>query len=229
MYALWSLLVEASTQEIEPSQAIDTEGIEARLPSMRYVGLRMIWMVMVHFLLSWRMTPVQSLRSLPLTSRHQTRLKVVIPEKGPPPIEREMRNVSQVEDDGYQRSSSHGSIFSRFRNKFQSRPPGTLILVRHGESLWNFNKTFTGWCDVDLSDLGTREVEHAARLLLERGYTVDIAYTSRLKRAIRSVWIILKELNMVHLPVFKSWRLNERMYGALEGLSKPQLALELGE
>ena len=138
-----------------------------------------------------------------------------------------MKNVSQVEDDGYQQSRRF-SMFSRLRNRFQSVQPGTLILVRHGESLWNYNKTFTGWCDVDLSDLGTREVEHAARLLLERGYTVDITYTSRLKRAIRSVWIILKELNMVHLPVFKSWRLNERMYGALEGLSKPQLALELG-
>ena len=176
------------------------------------------------------LTLVQSFRSSCLSLQHvssQSRLLVVIPEKGPPPPEREMKNVSQVEDDGYQQSRRF-SVFSRMRSRFQSVQPGTLILVRHGESLWNFNKTFTGWCDVDLSDLGTREVEHAARLLLERGYTVDITYTSRLKRAIRSVWIILKELNMVHLPVFKSWRLNERMYGALEGLSKPQLALELG-
>ena len=178
------------------------------------------------------LTLVQSFHAIRLSATRihsKTQLQVLIPDKGPPPLEREMKNVSQVEDDGYNQSRPRSfSMFSRFRNRFQSVQPGTLILVRHGESLWNYNKTFTGWCDVDLSDLGTREVEHAARLLLERGYTVDITYTSRLKRAIRSVWIILKELNMVHLPVFKSWRLNERMYGALEGLSKPQLALELG-
>ncbi len=106
--------------------------------------------------------------------------------------------------------------------------PGTLILVRHGESLWNANKTFTGWADPDLSAQGYREVEHAARLLVEGGYTVDIVFTSRLKRAIRSSWILLRELNEVHLPVFKSWRLNERMYGALTGLSKTETAELLG-
>lgn len=145
-------------------------------------------------------------------------------------VKKRSKEVSQVEDDGYSisRSGSWLHLFSKAVS-LPLQQPGTLILVRHGESSWNFNKTFTGWCDVDISDLGKREVEHAARLLLERGYKVDVVYTSRLKRAIRSVWIILKELNKVHLPVFKSWRLNERMYGALEGLSKPQLALELGE
>ena len=73
------------------------------------------------------------------------------------------------------------------------------------------------------------QVEHASRLLLERGYTIDVAYTSRLKRAIRSTWILLQELNLIHLPVYKSWRLNERMYGALEGLSKPVMAMIEGE
>lgn len=87
--------------------------------------------------------------------------------------------------------------------------PGTLILVRHGESAWNKNKTFTGWADPDLTDQGRREVEHAARLLMEGGYKIDVVFTSRLKRAIRSVWIILQEMNKVYLPVFKSWRLNE--------------------
>ena len=106
--------------------------------------------------------------------------------------------------------------------------PGTLILVRHGESVWNANKTFTGWADPDLSPQGYREVEHAARLLVEGGYGVDIVFTSRLKRAIRSSWILLRELNEVHLPVFKSWRLNERMYGALTGLSKAETAERLG-
>lgn len=89
--------------------------------------------------------------------------------------------------------------------------PGTLILVRHGESEWNHNKTFTGWADPDLTEQGKREVEHAARLLMEGGYKIDVVFTSRLKRAIRSVWILLQELNEVYLPVFKSWRLNERM------------------
>mmetsp|Transcript_2733 Transcript_2733/g.4968 ORF Transcript_2733/g.4968 Transcript_2733/m.4968 type:complete len:662 (-) Transcript_2733:4412-6397(-) len=106
--------------------------------------------------------------------------------------------------------------------------PGTLILVRHGESLWNANKTFTGWADPDLSEQGKREIEHAARLLLEGGYEIDVVFTSRLKRAIRSSWILLQELNEVYLPVFKSWRLNERMYGALTGLSKKETAEQLG-
>jgi len=109
--------------------------------------------------------------------------------------------------------------------------PGTLILVRHGESEWNKNKTFTGWADPDLTDQGKREVEHAARLLMEGGYHYDIhvVFTSRLKRAIRSTWILLQEFNTVYLPVFKSWRLNERFYGALTGLNKTQTAERLGE
>jgi 2,3-bisphosphoglycerate-dependent phosphoglycerate mutase len=106
--------------------------------------------------------------------------------------------------------------------------PGTLILVRHGESLWNANKTFTGWADPDLSERGFREVQHAARLLLEGGYEIDVVFTSRLKRAIRSSWVVLKEMNQVYLPVFKSWRLNERMYGGLTGLGKSQTAVQLG-
>jgi hypothetical protein len=98
----------------------------------------------------------------------------------------------------------------------QSRvDPGTLILVRHGESEWNLNKTFTGWADPDLTEQGKREVEHAARLLMEGGYKIDVVFTSRLKRAIRSVWILLQEFNEVYLPVFKSWRLNERMVRGL--------------
>jgi 2,3-bisphosphoglycerate-dependent phosphoglycerate mutase len=110
----------------------------------------------------------------------------------------------------------------------KSTEPGILILVRHGESTWNANKTFTGWADPDLSERGYREVEHAARLLLEGGYEIDVVFTSRLKRAIRSTWIILQEMNNVYLPVFKSWRLNERMYGALTGLGKKATADTLG-
>ena len=99
--------------------------------------------------------------------------------------------------------------------KSATTEPGTLILVRHGESEWNRNKTFTGWADPDLTEQGKREVEHAARLLMEGGYKIDVVFTSRLKRAIRSVWILLQEFNEVYLPVFKSWRLNERMVSGL--------------
>lgn len=109
-----------------------------------------------------------------------------------------------------------------------NKDPGTLILVRHGESEWNANKTFTGWADPDLSEQGVREMEHAARLLLEGGYDIDVVFTSRLTRAIRSSFILLKELNEIHIPVFKSWRLNERMYGALTGLSKVETAEQIG-
>ena len=102
---------------------------------------------------------------------------------------------SQVEDDGYS-VHSRNSFFNLLNriNPLNKPEPGTLILVRHGQTTLNYNKTFTGWIDVDLSENGKREVEHAARLLLERGYTVDVTYTSRLKRAIRSSWIILKGL-----------------------------------
>ena len=85
-----------------------------------------------------------------------------------------------------------------------------------------------GWADPDLSEQGVRETEHAARLLLAGGYDIDVVFTSRLKRAIRSTWIILGEMNQLYIPVFKSWRLNERMYGALTGLCKKETAEQLG-
>mmetsp|Transcript_3745 Transcript_3745/g.4312 ORF Transcript_3745/g.4312 Transcript_3745/m.4312 type:complete len:852 (+) Transcript_3745:42-2597(+) len=115
-----------------------------------------------------------------------------------------------------------------FQRMYRPKDPGTLILIRHGQSLWNANQTFTGWADPDLSQKGHREAEHAARLLLEGGYEIDVVFTSRLKRAIRTARIILQELNEVYLPVFKSWRLQERNYGALTGLSKKETAEELG-
>lgn len=132
-----------------------------------------------------------------------------------------------AEDDGY--GYHKNDILSSLEMYLSSPKPGTLILVRHGESEWNSQQRFTGWVDVDLSDRGRREVEHAAKLLKERGFTIDITYTSVLKRAIRSSWIILKELNQIYRPTVKSWRLNERMYGGLEGLPKPALAVALGE
>jgi 2,3-bisphosphoglycerate-dependent phosphoglycerate mutase len=147
-------------------------------------------------------------------------------------------NNKNIEDDGLGTANSRqtpsapssSSIFQTVLEKVQGkRQPGTLILVRHGETDWNHRELFTGWVDVDLSERGIREVEHAARLLLERGYTADITYTSMLKRAIRSSWIILNEINQIYRPIIKTWRLNERMYGALEGHSKPGLAKLFGE
>lgn len=127
----------------------------------------------------------------------------------------------EMDEDGYaglQRSRSKLKQMARLPLNFarkvmrpSTKEPGLLILVRHGESEWNRNKTFTGWADPDLTEQGKREVEHAARLLMEGGYKIDVVFTSRLKRAIRSVWILLQEFNEVYLPVFKSWRLNERM------------------
>src|SRR6056297_396336 len=138
--------------------------------------------------------------------------------------------VSEIEDDVFAGSNSWAKKVYRALNAATKRKePGTLIMIRHGESMLNYNKTFTGWIDADLNERGIRETEHSARLLMERGYEIDVTYTSRLKRAIRSSWILMTELGQIYRPVYKSWRLNERMYGALEGMSKPGLAEELGE
>ena len=119
-----------------------------------------------------------------------------------------------------------GKFVFRRRERHQVEP-GQLILVRHGESQWNANKTFTGWADPDLSPQGYREVEYAARLLLESGYDIDMIFTSRLTRAIRSTWVLLQELNQVYLPVFKSWRLNERMVRNVVGSALVLSLLEI--
>jgi 2,3-bisphosphoglycerate-dependent phosphoglycerate mutase len=138
--------------------------------------------------------------------------------------------ISLIEDDGYSISNKKKNRLVRWwKENFRVKKPGSLILVRHGETVLNYNKTFTGWIDTDLSERGFKEIEHAASLLLERGYSVDVVYTSRLKRAIRSSWILLIKLNQLYKPVYKSWRLNERMYGDLEGKSKQHIAVELGE
>ena len=106
--------------------------------------------------------------------------------------------------------------------------PGSLILLRCGESSWTKTGRFTGWADPDIIQPGILEMEHAARLLLSEGYEPDIIYTSRLTRAVKSTWTVLNELNAPYLPVYKSWRLNERNYGALTGLKKMDAAKELG-
>ena len=104
-----------------------------------------------------------------------------------------------------------------------------LVLLRHGESDWNRENRFTGWTDVDLSPQGIAEARAAGKLLKSEGYDFDIAYTSVLKRAIRTLWIALDELNRTWLPEEKSWRLNERHYGALQGLNKAEMAAKFGE
>jgi 2,3-bisphosphoglycerate-dependent phosphoglycerate mutase len=104
-----------------------------------------------------------------------------------------------------------------------------LVLLRHGESVWNKENRFSGWTDVDLSEKGILEAEKAGKVLKENNYTFDIAYTSFLKRGIRTLWIVLDELDLMWIPVFKSWRLNERHYGALQGYSKAKMAAEVGE
>ncbi|MBY8978799.1 MAG: 2,3-diphosphoglycerate-dependent phosphoglycerate mutase [Candidatus Lokiarchaeota archaeon] len=104
-----------------------------------------------------------------------------------------------------------------------------LVLLRHGESEWNRQNRFTGWTDVDLSVQGIIEAEKAGNLLKDNNFTFDIAYTSVLKRGIRTLWIVLDKMDLMWIPVFRSWRLNERHYGALQGLYKSKLAAELGE
>jgi 2,3-bisphosphoglycerate-dependent phosphoglycerate mutase len=104
-----------------------------------------------------------------------------------------------------------------------------LVLVRHGESSWNKENRFTGWTDVDLSDKGIEEAHTGGKALKEQGFTFDIAFTSVLKRAIRTLWIVLDEMDLMWIPVEKSWRLNERHYGALQGLNKAETAAKFGE
>jgi len=104
-----------------------------------------------------------------------------------------------------------------------------LVLVRHGESTWNKENRFTGWTDVDLSEKGIEEARECGRVLKREGYFFDIAYTSVLKRAIRTLWIALDEMDMMWLPVVRAWQLNERHYGALQGLNKAETAAKFGE
>ncbi|HTV50679.1 MAG TPA: 2,3-diphosphoglycerate-dependent phosphoglycerate mutase [Steroidobacteraceae bacterium] len=106
---------------------------------------------------------------------------------------------------------------------------GKLILVRHGQSIWNVENLFTGWTDVDLSEQGRIEAASAGEQLLAAGLTVDVAYTSVLKRAIRTLWIMLDAMDRMWIPVERSWRLNERHYGALQGLNKAQTVERHGE
>ena len=104
-----------------------------------------------------------------------------------------------------------------------------LVLIRHGESAWNQENRFTGWTDVDLTAKGLTEAREAGRLLKEQGFRFDVAYVSVLKRAVRTLWTVLDEMDLMWLPVRHSWRLNERHYGALQGLNKSETAAKFGE
>jgi 2,3-bisphosphoglycerate-dependent phosphoglycerate mutase len=104
-----------------------------------------------------------------------------------------------------------------------------VVLLRHGESSWNKENRFTGWTDVDLSEKGVQEAHEAGQTLKKEGYVFDVAFTSVLKRAIRTLWLSLDELDLMWIPVHHSWRLNERHYGALQGLNKSETAAKFGE
>ncbi len=104
-----------------------------------------------------------------------------------------------------------------------------LVLLRHGESQWNLDNRFTGWYDIDLTEQGRKEASNAGKLLRESGFVFDIAFTSVLKRAIRTLWNVLDSMDLMWLPVTKSWRLNERHYGALQGLNKSETAQKYGD
>nr|MBU1328847.1 2,3-diphosphoglycerate-dependent phosphoglycerate mutase [Candidatus Omnitrophota bacterium] len=104
-----------------------------------------------------------------------------------------------------------------------------LVLLRHGESTWNKENKFTGWTDVDLSEKGIEEAREAGKVLKNEGYVFDAAFTSVLKRAIRTLWFVLDEMDLMWIPIYNSWRLNERHYGALQGLNKSEMAQKFGE
>lgn len=104
-----------------------------------------------------------------------------------------------------------------------------IVFLRHGESLWNLENRFTGWADVGLTEVGTEEARTAGRLLKAEGFTFDVAHTSVLRRAIKTLWLALEEMDLMWIPVTKSWRLNERSYGALVGLNKAETATKHGE
>jgi 2,3-bisphosphoglycerate-dependent phosphoglycerate mutase len=104
-----------------------------------------------------------------------------------------------------------------------------LVLIRHGESVWNKENKFTGWTDVPLSEKGVKEATDAGKLLKEKGFKFKVAYTSYLNRAIKTLWIVLEEMDLMWIPIYKTWRLNEKHYGNLQGLNKIEMAEKFGD
>src|SRR5436190_1786160 len=115
------------------------------------------------------------------------------------------------------------------RSRSDRPPVKKLVLLRHGESVWNQENRFTGWTDVGLSEKGIEEAKAAGDLLRREGYDFDLAFTSVLKRAIKTLWIVLEDMDRMWIPTQKSWRLNERHYGALQGLNKAETAAKFGD
>ncbi len=122
-----------------------------------------------------------------------------------------------------------GRVSTRFLSSTHQRPMYKLVLIRHGESTWNLENRFTGWTDVDLTPTGVSQAMSAGKLLKAEGWDFDIAYTSMLKRAIHTLWYLLDEMDRPWIPVGKHWRLNERHYGALQGLNKAETAKQYGD
>jgi len=108
-------------------------------------------------------------------------------------------------------------------------PSYKLVLLRHGQSTWNLENRFTGWTDVGLTEQGEKEAHESGKLLREGGYTFDLAYTSVLRRAVKTLWIVMEEMELEWIPVINAWQLNERHYGALQGLNKAEMAVKFGE
>jgi 2,3-bisphosphoglycerate-dependent phosphoglycerate mutase len=121
------------------------------------------------------------------------------------------------------------SVLRGTGSKKEGKAMKKIVLLRHGESVWNRENRFTGWTDVGLSDHGREEARRAGRLLAAEGYAFDVAYTSVLKRAVKTLWIALEEMDLMWIPIHNSWRLNERHYGALQGLNKAEMAAKFGE
>lgn len=121
------------------------------------------------------------------------------------------------------------TLIAETHSPFQKVNMKKIVLLRHGESTWNKENRFTGWTDVDLTPKGLQEAQNAGRLLHENGFAFDVAYTSVLKRAIRTLWIVLDEMNQMWIPIQHTWRLNERHYGALQGLNKAETAAKYGD
>src|SRR3954454_3963413 len=148
---------------------------------------------------------------------------------GPPVVRRSNGQMSMPPDATATPASSRllrrKSTNSTEADHYNSRMH-KLILLRHGESDWNRENRFTGWTDVDLSATGVEEARRAGRILLDRGFSFDAAFTSLLKRAIRTLWLVLDVMDLMWIPVYRSWRLNERHYGALQGLNKAETAAQ---
>ena len=131
-------------------------------------------------------------------------------------------NLIRRSSSAFSHAASKTLVFQRALSSKPGEVAHTIVLVRHGQSQWNLENRFTGWVDVPLTDQGESEAREAGKMLKREGFTFDVAYTSMLKRAIKTCWLALEEMDLFWLPQKRSWRLNERHYGALAGLNKAE-------